>query len=168
MIRDLVLHTAILLSLVGAIFVLALRLDAAHGDLATEHSARLAAEETAAAEAAVRKTEQEQAARFALLDAQHQAELDDAKTSSDRVIADLRSGALKLRQRLATATANDSPEVAAGTGSSDESPGLRPADAGFLVRLADSCDADIRAAQAVIADDRRAMNGDAAAPTPEE
>jgi hypothetical protein len=138
------------------------RLAVVRADLATEHALRLkeqrdTASALAAAQATARKAEHDQAVRFAQLDAQHQQELADAQRSSDRVIADLQSGALRLRQRLAAAAAAGAGHTGAAAASSgaDEGTGLRPEDAGFLVRLADSADADIRALQAVVLDDRQ-------------
>lgn len=77
----------------------------------------------------------------------------DALAARESTIADLRSGALRLRDHW---TCPRVPAVEAGTGAGgrDEATDLRQAGAADLVRLADEADADIRACQAVIAADR--------------
>jgi hypothetical protein len=109
-----------------------------------------------------RKAEQDHAAALAAIAAQHQQEMQDAKAQTDKTLADLRDGNLRLRSRLAAATSDQHlPGAAAGSSGSDpsQSTGLQPADVQFLVQLAADADDAVRqlnACQAVVADDRKA------------
>lgn len=103
-------------------------------------------QQRADAEQAARDTEAKRVADMAALDANYQKELSDAKTVSDRTIDDLRAGNVRLRQRFTCNAGSGSvPSTAqAGTRTSGadaaSAGGLRQADAGFLVRLADEAD----------------------------
>ncbi|QPB08680.1 Rz-like spanin [Burkholderia phage Mica] len=123
-------------------------------------------QQRADAEQAARDTEAKRVADMAALDANYQKELSDAKTVSDRTIADLQSGNVRLRERFTcNAGSGGVPSTAqAGTRTSSAdaaSPGgLRQADADFLVRLADradQCAIQVKALQDVVRKDRDAQ-----------
>lgn len=121
-----------------------------------EQQAREASDALALAHAEIRDLEHAHAQRLAAIDSRHQQEFADAQTAADRTAAYLRNGTLRLRKQLASTGCPAGLQFAGPSpGEHEEAPGLRPADAGFLVRLADECDADLRAAQAVIEEDRR-------------
>ncbi|WP_421793542.1 lysis system i-spanin subunit Rz [Hydrocarboniphaga effusa] len=121
-----------------------------------EQQAREASDALALAHAEIRELEHGHAQRLADIDSRHQQEFADAQTAADRTVADLRNGTVRLRKQLAAASCPAGLQFAGPSpGVNEEAPGLRPEDAGFLVRLADECDADLRAAQAVIDEDRR-------------
>lgn len=63
------------------------------------------------------------------------------EADTERTIAGIRSGTVRLRDRFTCPAAV--PDAAAGPGGADDAAqrGLRPADAEFLVRFADQCDA---------------------------
>ena len=132
-----------------------------------QHADALAAANKARADAeqAARDTEAKRVADMAALDANYQKELSDAKTVSDRTIADLRAGGRRVRERFtcnaggggvpstAQAGTRTSSADAAGAG------GLRQADAEFLVRLADEadrCAIQVKGLQGVVRGDRAA------------
>lgn len=113
-------------------------------------------------QAKVRQQEQDKAAELAAIDQRHQQEIHDREAISNRTIADLRAGTVRLRSDIAAnefAASVRLPSVAAGTGQrhAAQGVGLRIADAEFLVRTADEADqvADqLRACQAVVRADR--------------
>lgn len=72
-------------------------------------------------------------------------ENDDAQAATDRTIADLRSGNLRLRKQLAARTCRTG-EASAAAGGRDEveTTGLSNADGEFLIRLADEADDAVR------------------------
>lgn len=117
---------------------------------------------TALLQAKVRQQEQDKTAELAAIDQRHQQEIHDREAISNRTIADLRAGTVRLRNDIAAhefAAAGSLPSAAAGTGQRDAAKGvgLRIADAEFLVRTADEADqvADqLRACQAVVRADR--------------
>ncbi len=157
--------TIFLIALFCAVFAWVLSLKDQISDLQTELStaqlqherqAREASDALALAHAEIRELEHAHAQRLAAIDSRHQQEFADAQTAADRTVADLRHGALRLRKQLAATSCPAGLQFAGPSPGVDiEAPGLRPEDAGFLVRLADECDADLRAAQAVIDEDRR-------------
>jgi hypothetical protein len=115
------------------------------------------------AEQAARDTEAQRVADMAALDAKYQKELSDAKTVSDRTIADLRAGTLRLRERFTCNAGSGSVpstgQAGASAGNADAAGagGLRQADADFLVRLADradQCAITVKALQDVVRKDR--------------
>ena len=98
---------------------------------------------------------------IATVDTHYQEKIKNEKVSTDRTIADLRSGALVLRKRLAAQTLPGPvlPGTAASPGGGDgQAPtGLQVPDGEFLIRFADECNAVVNqldAAQAVIELDR--------------
>ena len=116
------------------------------------------------AEQAARDTEAKRVADMAALDANYQKELSDAKTVSDRTIADLQSGNVRLRERF-TCKPSSGPVPSTGqagtstsSGDAASAGGLRQSDAGFLVRLADEadrCAIKVKALQDVVQADRK-------------
>ncbi|CAG2144472.1 hypothetical protein LMG31506_03013 [Cupriavidus yeoncheonensis] len=117
---------------------------------------------TADAEKRERDKEDQHADDMAALDAKHTKELADAKTISDRTIADLRAGSIRVRDRL-TCPAASGPGTAsqAGTGASmgDAAArgGLQAADAELVLRIAGEADevaVQLAACQAIVRMDR--------------
>ncbi len=119
------------------------------------HAEHLAAYAKAAAEAqaAARAAEAQSAAGMAAIDEQ----LTQERARAEQTIADLRSdldaGRVRLRSRF-TCPSADVPKAGPASGPGDGGSGLRNTDAQFLVRLADACDAQVRAAQNIIRNDR--------------
>lgn len=96
-----------------------------------------------------------QVAAFNTIDRTHEQEMRNAEVTEGRVADAVRTGALRLRQRLAAqkataALAADVFSASTGAGSAEGGTGLRPEDAGFLVRIADEADAAIRGRNRVI------------------
>ncbi len=99
---------------------------------------RQAAGSAVAASEQARKVEHAQGAAFNTADRELLDKWRSQSNENDRVIAGLRAGTVRLRQRLAARV----PDASAGAGQRDASAagGLRPADAAFLVRLATEAD----------------------------
>ena len=96
-----------------------------------------------------------QVATFNAIDRAHQQEKEDAEVTESRIADALRTGALRLRQRLAAQEATaaltaDVLSASTGAGRAEGGTGLRPEDAGFLVRIADEADAAIRGRNRII------------------
>ncbi|NID14368.1 lysis system i-spanin subunit Rz [Luteibacter yeojuensis] len=106
-----------------------------------------------AADAALER-ERKQAADFAATAQQYEKDKADAKATSDRVVADLRSGALRLRDRWATQVLAGQAAVAAGSGQPDAGADDRAASAGRIVRAAAQCDAQVRGLQDILKAER--------------
>jgi hypothetical protein len=90
--------------------------------------------------------------RDALIVAAQQYEKDkiDAQAAADRTIADLRSGAVRLRQHWQGCVATSALSGAAATAAvADDGAELRRQDSGDLVRIGEECDAQVRGLQAV-------------------
>ncbi|GGA05694.1 lysis system i-spanin subunit Rz [Dyella caseinilytica] len=123
---------------------------------ANADQAQHAAELTAQAEAAARKSEQDMAAKFADVDSKHQKDMADAKANSDRIIADLRTGTVRLRAEWSCtpALASAAAQAAAGPGQPDAAADLRQTGAGHLIGIGDRCDADISALQEFLRKER--------------
>lgn len=113
--------------------------------------------------AQARKDEQDHAAALAKASGTYQESLKNEKAAHDRTVADLRSGALKLRIELARREGADgsaSGTPGAGSGGCDGAAygELSPAAAGFLVGLASEADEvvhQLTACQADLTADRR-------------
>lgn len=88
--------------------------------------------------------ERADAAAFKLANDNLRTQNEKSKADAARTIADLRSGALQLRDRFQCKTqpANTGPEAAAGTSGRDgaQESGLQIADAEFFVQFADEAD----------------------------
>lgn len=114
------------------------------------------AEKLADAVDAAQARQQAQAESIAAIDAQHARELQHAKQDADRTIADLRAGAVRLREQWRGCEAAASvPGAAAGTSQPDAAAELRAASAARIIGAAAAADAQIRALQAVIRAERQ-------------
>lgn len=89
--------------------------------------------------------------------ATYEQELTHAEAEHDRLVADLRDGAVRLRKELRCPPTSHLPGAASPAAGSDEAPDVWRAIAAAAVRVADQCDAHVRAAQAVIMSDREEM-----------
>lgn len=98
--------------------------------------------------------ERKQAADFNAVAQQYEKDKADAKATSDRVVADLRSGALRLRDRWSTQVLAGQAAAAASAGKPDAAADDRAASAGRIVRAAADADAQIRALQATLTAER--------------
>ena len=128
-----------------AIWVLCLRAELA---ICKGEHARAQADAVAAALTATTAA----AEQMALTDAIHEEELEHARQAAENLRADLADSRQRLRQRF---TCPRLPGAATAPGQTDEAAGLRPEDAAFLVGASEACDADIRALQAIILNDRK-------------
>ena len=90
-----------------------------------------------------------QAEAIAQIGFRYEREKADALEAQDRVIADLRSGAKRVRPQWRCPTAPVS-DTAAGPEIGDGDSDLREADIGHLVGIGAAADAQVRACQAVI------------------
>lgn len=115
---------------------------------------RDAAKAATAASEAARASERAQADRLADIGRQHEQDRAHAQAEIDRLADDLRRGAVRLRAWWDCPAAGLSAADAA-TGVGDDAAELRRASAARIVGIADECDAHVRAAQAVIQDDRK-------------
>lgn len=117
---------------------------------ANAKAAQRVAELTTKASEAARRAEQTQAVAFASIAQQNEQDKIDAKAYSDRVIADLHTGALRLRDRWATQSLSQQAGVAASTSAPDAVADDRAASAGRIVRAARDADDQIRGLQEVL------------------
>jgi hypothetical protein len=106
---------------------------------------------------AARTAEQDKAKALADIGAAYEKGKEDANASAAAVVADLRAGNLRLRDHWqgCVATAGLSAASAAAA-SGDGGAELRARGAGDLVRLGARCDAQVRALQATVREDRGA------------
>jgi len=115
-----------------------------------------------ALEEAAREKERQHALAMAAVSAQYQEDLRDEKATRDRVVADLRSGAQRLRIELARRETAGGSGTAEGSASAGRCDGethaeLSVAASEFLVGLASEADEVVRqltACQAVVTADR--------------
>ena len=105
-------------------------------------------------EQAARDTEHKQAEALADIGAKHEEDRQTAQAVPDAVVADLRSGALKLRDGWASCETQRLTEAAAGTRERDAGTQRREEFAGRIVRIGRDADDQLRACQAVVAADR--------------
>lgn len=105
------------------------------------------------ASTAARDAERRHADVLAAIATQHQKELADATRTRDRTIADLRSGAVRMRPEWSCPAAGPA-EAGTPAGVVDEGADLRAAGAADLVRIAAEADAQIRGLQSVVEADR--------------
>lgn len=108
-----------------------------------------AAQDLAEAEAFAREQERAEALRLAEVTAQYDKQMQEASDAYQDIIAGLERGQLRLRREWQGCQAS-LPGAATAAAEPDDSADLRAAGAGDLVRLADECDARIRALQGVI------------------
>lgn len=97
---------------------------------------------------------QAQANQLAAADAAHQKDMSDAQARADRVVADLRTGTLRLRDEWATARATAAVQSAAGASQPDAAAELRATGARDLVLAGAQCDSTITALQRALTADR--------------
>jgi hypothetical protein len=127
------------------------------GDRAEGVEARQQAGTSAAAVEQVnqtRATEHTQADKLAAIGVKHEEDRAAAPAVADAVVADLRSGALRLRNDLAACHTGLLSQAAAGTLERDAATQRREEFAGRVVRIGRDADDQLRACQAVIAADR--------------
>jgi len=152
-----------------AFALLALGFAAGHHVAAQAGAIKLAAVTTANAQSAqhiaelaeqaseqARAAEQAQAAGIAAIDSQHEQDIHDAKANADRTIANLRAGTLRLRSEWSCtpARATEVSRAASGAGVPDANAELRAEGAGHLIGDADEADAEIKALQAILRQER--------------
>lgn len=101
-----------------------------------------------------RTTEHTQADTMASIGAKHEEDRAAAPAVADAVVADLRSGALRLRNDLAACHTGLLSQAAAGTLERDAATQRREEFAGRVVRIGRDADDQLRACQAVIQADR--------------
>jgi len=101
-----------------------------------------------------RATEHTQADTMASIGAKHEEDRAAAPAVADAVVADLRSGALRLRNDLAACHTGLLSQAAAGTLERDAATQRREEFAGRVVRIGRDADDQLRACQAVIQADR--------------
>jgi len=109
-----------------------------------------------AGEQAVRATEHKQADALADIGAKHEEDRQAAQAIPDAVVAELRSGAIRLRDGWASCETQRLTEAAAGTRERDAATQRREEFAGAVVRVGVDSDDQLRSCQAVITEDRRA------------
>lgn len=110
--------------------------------------------QTLTAEQGARAEEQQRAETMATIGARHEEDRAAAPAVNDAVVADLRSGALRLRNDLAACHTHRLSQAAASAGQRDEAPDLGVTLAGPAVRIGRDADDQLRACQAVVAADR--------------
>ncbi|WP_457320439.1 lysis system i-spanin subunit Rz [Stenotrophomonas sp. P5_B8] len=101
-----------------------------------------------------RTTEHMQAETMAAIGEKHEEDRAAAPSVADAVVADLRSGALRLRNDLAACHTDLLSQTAAGALQRDAATQRREEFAGRIVRIGRDADDQLRACQAVIAADR--------------
>ncbi len=101
-------------------------------------------------------TERKRADAMKAIAQNYEDEKDAAAAESDRIIADLRAGNLRLRQLWqAQAATADLSQAVARAAQTDEGARDREESAARIVRAADECDAQVRGLQRVIEADRQ-------------
>jgi len=101
-----------------------------------------------------RATEHTQAEELATIGAKHEEDRVAAPAVANAVVADLRSGALRLRNDLAACHTDLLSQGAAGALERDAATQRREEFAGRVVRIGRDADDQLRACQAVVAADR--------------
>jgi hypothetical protein len=128
--------------------------DAAHDRTKAEHQA---ANDRAAREfaEAARKAEQDHAKAMAAIGAQHLKELDDAKRKSEKLVADLRTGAVRLRDHWASCATQRLSDPVAAAARAAEQDRLRRESLGRVRDLVAACQAQRDGLIGVVERDRR-------------
>lgn len=111
------------------------------------------AEQRAAHEVAIREKDARQREALRAIAQIYEQEQSHAKAAHDQVVADLRAGLVRLRDRWTCGAADaaaDLPATAGATGSTDAPAELRAASAGRIVGAGAECDAQVRGLQAVV------------------
>lgn len=112
------------------------------------------ATEAATAESNARLADQVKAKAISDIAAKHEQDKANAQKDQDHVVADLRSGVVRLRDRWATCRATSEVLVAASGPRPDAASQDQAESAGRIVRAAQDADDTIRALQAVVMADR--------------
>jgi Bacteriophage lysis protein. len=113
------------------------------------------AQDNQRATAAQLEYERAQAVQFDETAKKFEQDKANAKATSDRVVADLRSGNLRLQQRWATQVLASQAATAAGPGGADAGADDRAESAGRIVRAAAECDAQVRGLQDILTKERQ-------------
>lgn len=112
---------------------------------------------TIKAEAAARATERAQTlAQQAIMDSYSKGQ-QDAQANADKIIADLRSGNLRLRSEWSQAVTVGVSNTASATAIAARNAQLRYESAARIVRAADECDNHVKALQAIALNDRKVV-----------
>jgi hypothetical protein len=98
----------------------------------------------------VRELEQELAEGQVAISEAYERGKDDAEAIGAAVVADLRSGNARLRQRWTSCQAEHLPDASAASSEPDESTRDREESAGRIIRAAAQCDAQVRGLQALL------------------
>jgi hypothetical protein len=125
--------------------------------LTSQHAqeARRIAELTVVASEAARSSERKQAQALDAIAAQYEKDKTDAQATSDRTIADLRSGNVRLRRRWACPPAASVPGTSASTAQSDADATDREASAARIIHAAADADNQIKRLQDTLRDERK-------------
>lgn len=127
---------------------------AVKAELALSKVERDAAQQVALAETRARQAEHRHAADMARIGLEHQEALKDAQASSDRLVADLRAGTVRLQDRWRSCAAR-LPGVGASSGGADEEARLQAESLGRIDRAVAQCEAQIIGLQGVTQSDRK-------------
>lgn len=130
---------------------------AAHAATKADHAEAeaVAAGAIARFEQQAREMEHRHAADMERIGREHLEQLTNAQAESDRLVADLRAGTVRLQERWRGCGAStDVPDPLAGTAAPDAAAIDREESASRIVRAAAECDAQVRGLQAVIRADR--------------
>ncbi|SOT99574.1 hypothetical protein [Xanthomonas arboricola] len=123
-------------------------------ETATANGQAVTGKQSLQVEQAARAAEHNQAKAMAAIGDAHEQDREAAKAVPDAVVADLRNGALKLRDGWASCETQRLTEAAAGTRERDAGTQRREEFAGRIVRIGRDADDQLRACQAVVLADR--------------
>lgn len=128
---------------------------AAEAEKALANAQRDMAQQETLAETQARAKERRDVERLAEIEEQHEEERREIEAASNRTIADLESGAIKLRQHWQGCEATSRVSgAAAGSVIADGGHQIRRESASRIIAAADEADAHVRALQRVIQSDR--------------
>lgn len=127
---------------------------AAKAELALAEYGTASAEALAKLQEEARQQEHRHAADMARISREHQEALKDAQASSDRLVADLRAGSVRLQERWRGCAAR-LPGVGASSGGADEEAGIQAESLGRIDRAVAECEAQILGLQGVTQSDRK-------------
>lgn len=141
--------------LAGGLYYGHVRFEAGQADVQAKFDQHLEADKVATAKfnAETKAKEAAQAEKLAQVGFQYERDKAHALDQKDRVIADLRSGAVSLRPQW-RCPASPMPDTPGSTQAVDDAADLREADAGSLVSIAAACDAHVRGLQAILTKER--------------
>lgn len=130
-------------------------------DLAAADAATAAWKHAEGQQRAARATEQQAGQSLATIGEKHEQDRQAAEAVPAAVVADLRAGNLRLRREWAGCETQRMSDAAASAIERDALAASRDALAGDLVRIGRDADDQLRACQAVVQADRKAINGGA-------